>query len=912
MSSPLEPELASPELLGALTGESPLVSDSARHVASGSRIRALLAVFTVVLMFSLAGLMLLVVSSIFDRLTPSIRKDLEWKATHGAVELAQAMEVGLAAEDESLITPATKSYVADADFAGVVVVSPDGKVLHRRGLLATAVPAELFSSPAGRVNEGDGVIWSWSESSIEATPVGKVALAISLDRLREGMRLRQNLLLLSLGGCLAGLFLSLAFFRYWIGPLLRLIASAFKSLESTTALALESTRLKSEFLANMSHEVRTPMNGVIGMTELLLATQLDVRQRRYASTISASANSLLTIINDILDFSKIEAKKLEIKKLEFSPRDLVEDLTVLMSERAHTKGLEVASSIQAGIPETLVGDSDRLRQVLTNLLANAVKFTEQGEVVVRVSRRGGTESRALFRFEVIDTGIGIAQGDRERLFRAFSQIDGSLTRKYGGTGLGLAISRRLVELMGGTLEVDSTPGKGSCFWFELPFDTLEHAAGPKIFSAESEYVLIVDDNETNRLILEELLDVWRVRHASAKSGREALDLLTREAEGGNAFTTMVLDMQMPEMSGLEVARAVRRDERFRALHIVMLTSLGREAASAEGLLQWVEQVLVKPVKQADLADALPGLRVVRESVRAAPTTDPSPIMNPAGVRILVVEDHPLNQEVMKDLLASLGFAFELAENGEEALSRLVEQEFSLVLMDCQMPVMDGYEATRRLRRREHAESLDRVPIVAVTAHALADERDKVLAAGMDDFLTKPVQVSALKQILQRWLSQAKRFSNAPTPAPEAIPATKPVRDNVASLPTAAKKPIVVSTLLRTGAEKSGVGRPLLDTATPRSPRMCELFVTHSRDDLEFIQEAAAIEDPESVRLRAHRLKGSSYAFGAKLLGDKAAELEMLAKNGETNVDVIVRELIVLYKETLSVLKEEGKSSEAGA
>jgi signal transduction histidine kinase len=258
------------------------------------------------------------------------------------------------------------------------------------------------------------------------------------------------------------------FFQLKIHPLLRLISSTFRSLERTTALALESTRLKGEFLANMSHEVRTPMNGVIGMTELLLSTALDVRQRRYANTIAMSANSLMTVINDILDFSKIDAQKLEIKRSEFSPCDLVEDLTVLLSERAHAKDLEIAIHVQPNVPAQVVGDADRLRQVLTNLLANAIKFTETGEVLVRVSALGGNAERFLLRFEVVDTGIGIAQEDRKRLFQAFSQIDGSMTRKYGGTGLGLAISQKLVELMGGSLEVDSTPGKGSRVWFELP------------------------------------------------------------------------------------------------------------------------------------------------------------------------------------------------------------------------------------------------------------------------------------------------------------------------------------------------------------------------------------------------------------------------------------------------------------
>jgi two-component system sensor histidine kinase/response regulator len=890
MSASLTPGSLRPEMVEALTGGNAVVPESTRRIADGGRIRVLLAAFSVALLLGLAGLMLLLVTSIFDRLTPSIRNDLEWKATHGAVELAQAMDIGIAAQDTQMIAKAATAYVADPDIAGIVVLGVDGQELYRHRRSATASTRELFDAAAGKAHERGAYITSWSEASIESTSIGKVGLVVSLERQRAGMELRKKILFLAGAGCLAGIVLSMLFFHLRINPLLRLIASTFRSLEQTTALALESTRLKSEFLANMSHEVRTPMNGVIGMTELLLSTPLDTRQRRYANTISSSANSLMTVINDILDFSKIEAARLEIRKAEFSLLDLVEDLTVLLSERAHSKYLEIASHIHPGVPDAVIGDSDRLRQVLANLLSNAIKFTEHGEVVVRVSARGGTEERTLLRFEVVDTGIGIAAEDRSRLFQAFSQIDGSMTRKYGGTGLGLAISRKLVELMGGTLEVESTPGKGSCFWFELPLGLVGGTNDEKIFNAASEHVLIVDDNETNRVILEELLDTWRVRHHSVARGDLALAALTERLGTDDPFTTLVLDMQMPGMSGLDVARQVRRDDRFRALHIVMLTSLGPEAAQAEGLQQWVEEILVKPVKQADLAAALPGLRVVRRSIRARPSS-PIPAPSVEGLRLLVVEDHPLNQEVMRDLLGSLGYTFDLAGNGAEALRALERKEYSLILMDCQMPELDGYEATRRLRRSEREQGQPRTPIVAVTAHALADEREKVLQAGMDDFLTKPVQLAALSQVLEKWASRARRFTGvtaaAPLPSPQ-------IHENGASTPAPAS----------TGPT-SAKGQ-LLDPSTPRSDRMWELFVQHSRDDIEFLQEAAAVGDAESLRLRAHRLKGSSYAFGARPLGDKAAEIERHAISGNSNVEVEVDALVRLFRQTSALMQEEAR------
>jgi two-component system sensor histidine kinase/response regulator len=865
-----------------------LASEAGRKIASGGRIKALLTGFNLALLLGLAAMMLVLVSSIFDRLTPSIRSDLEWKAERGAQELAKSMEVGLAVADQGMLATAARRYANNSDVQALVVVDASGKILYSHGR-APVAPERLFGASPDKVHAGNGFVWSWAESSIETAELGKVAVVVSLERLRSGLDLGRRILFTTAGGCLLALVMSLVFFRVWISPLFRLISRAFQSLERTTALALESTRLKSEFIANMSHEIRTPMNGVIGMTELLLATPLNERQTRYAKTIAASGNSLLTIINDILDFSKIEAAKLELKNREFSLRDLVEDLAGLLSGRAHAKELEFATHIVPGVPDRLVGDDDRLRQVLTNLIGNAIKFTEEGEIVVRVSQAGGSATRIVLRFDVIDTGIGIASEDRQKLFRAFVQIDGSLTRERGGTGLGLVISQRLVELMGGKLNVDSEPGRGSTFWCELPFELASSpVTAPKPRACDA-HLLIVDDNDTNRAILEELLDSWGVRHQSAEGAPAALELLSRADDGGDPFTVALVDMQMPGMSGLELVRKVHQEPRFGALRILMLTSLGEQAARTEGLPQWVERVLVKPVRQAELAAALPGVASVPAEQAKRQSGSEALCADARRYRILLVEDHPLNQEVMKDMLGSLGFSIDVAENGQVALDLLAEQAYSLVLMDCQMPVLDGYEATRELRRREHRNGGRRTPVIAVTAHALADEREKVLRAGMDDFVTKPVQVEPLRRTLERWLSDAEVFD-----LPDAPPAPR----QSAAEGTAS-------------GETPPSARALLNPETHRTARMRELFVEQSREDIEYIAEAEVAGDAEQLQRRAHRLKGAAYAFGAEQLGDVAAEIDRRAKTGATDLGSLTPTLNRLFRETVVALdRANGGGSQA--
>jgi signal transduction histidine kinase/DNA-binding NarL/FixJ family response regulator len=673
-----------------------------RRLLSSFRLTVKLTGLVVAIVVLLGTMVFLLINSVFDHLTPSIRHDLEWKARHGAAELCGTADLAVVAYDRASVAKAAQELVQDPDVVAIHVMGERGSVFDHGHV---DFDWSQHHASSGQVLQHGALLVASEPVEIEGVNVGRVYVAVSTRRLQAGMELRRTILAAGGLGVALALLAALAFVQLYIGPLLRILADAFTKLETTTLAALESARLKSQFLANMSHEIRTPMHGIMGVTKLALGMPLDSKLRHYLGVIDTSARGLLTIINDILDFSKMEAGKYEIHPRPFDLRDVVEESIELFVEPAREKKLELSLNVAPDVPNELIGDPDRIRQILVNLTSNAVKFTDRGEVSVSVTVSPHAD-KLLLRTSVKDSGCGISPAAQDKLFEAFTQVDGSYARQHGGTGLGLAIVKRLANLMGGEVGLQSEFGRGSEFWFTIVVEQ-SHVAPPE---------------------------------------RRRLD-----------------SSQLHER---------------------------------------------------------------RRSVEQRP--------------VLVVDDNEINRFVAVEQLREFGYSAETACNGAEAVEAVSRRDYAVVLMDCQMPVMDGYAATREIRRREKGKR--RVPIIAVTAHAIVGERDNVLASGMDDYIAKPVRPAALERALLQWACAADEISE--DEHDEAAILACPSSDE-------------------------------FEPDTDLTPRLVELFLLHAPEQLGELAKQVTAGNAESARAQAHKLKGGLYAVGAARLADSMEQLRTL-------------------------------------